>query len=178
MYRSFRKYLEMHTFKVRCSSKASLVFLCVFFFFICFCSGKTTRTLTRTATTHSRRPWTETRRWWAARTMTKPPSELQITRRLVPRFCSLPPPASSHYTAWQLLRRPALYQCQAVWMYQPRTHCTTNTTTTVCMTPYWTLWPPTWSTWALKTQKARSRTLTDCRLVEQTPDRESVGQRE
>lgn len=161
MYRSFlRSFLapDVHAVKVDCPG---------FFFPLVFCSGKTTRTPTLTVTTHSRRPWTETRRWWAARTRTKPPSELQITHRRAPRCCSLPPPASSLYTAWLLRRRPAQYQCQAPWLYQARTHCTTNTTTTACMTPYWTLWPPTWSIWALKTQKARSRTLVDCTLVEQ-----------
>lgn len=143
MYTRFLKRflaLDVHWFKVGRSSKKPLVF-----FSPCFCSGKTTRTPTRTATTHSRRPWTETSRWWAARTRTKPRSELQITRRLAQRCCSLPPPASSLYTAWLLRRRPAQYQCQAPWLYQAWTHCTTNTTTMACMTPYWTLWPPTWS---------------------------------
>lgn len=161
MYTSFLKSfltLDVHTVKFDCFSNVSLS---IFF------SGKTTKTPTPIATTHSRRPWTEARRWWAARTRTKPPSELRITHRRARRCCSLPPPVSSLSTAWLLRRRPAQYQCQAPWLYQARTHCTTNTTTTACMTPYWTLWPPTWLIWALKIHKARSRTLVDCTLVEQ-----------
>lgn len=109
----------------------------------CFClAGKTTRTPTRTVTTHSRPQWTETKRYSAARTTTKRPLGPQTTPRPVRLYSWRRTRDCSPCTDWHRHLGPAPSRYRARIQYTIITPCT--------MRPYWTLCRPTWSTSALR----------------------------